>query len=449
MILIPTRGRPENIKRFGEAYRATKAILPVTLLLDADDPALTDYTTFAGELGWECYIGEESAGIVVLINEYFQKNSTLAWYGVLSDDVVPRTDNWDIMLRDRCLEGVIAWPDDKHAGALLATHAFLRGDLVRYLNFISYPKFYHGYVDLLWTLAAYMINSGAGYCKDVVVEHICDRPREYDKEKDKREYICVLPSYIDAIKQFQVSLYNLEKRSEEVLKEEEKYSVRAVLKEWEPKKILICIASGGSSSDTFNIYLQNTWASSGYPDIIYEQSPYIHWNRESCAEYALEKGYEYLMFFDNDMVFPLDIIKRLFSWQKDIVTTNYTTKERPARFMCIGFNGEAVATHEGSEGLERVWMAPTGTMLIHTDVFKKMPQPWFDTSRTHKLGEDYFFTNKCKGYDIEVYCDHTLTKEIGHEGKYIYTWKDAYATDNFCNDKFPDGIARKVVGTKV
>lgn len=220
------------------------------------------------------------------------------------------------------------------------------------------------------------------------------------------------------------------------------------MRKFDAEKILIAIASGGSSSDTFNIYLQNVWASSGFPNIIYEQSPYIHWNREACAEYAVKEGYEYLMFFDNDMVFPLDIIKRLWGHDVDIVTSNYVTKERPARFMSIGFDSKPVITGVECEGLEKVWMAPTGTMLIKTSVFGKLEKPWFDTSRVHKLGEDYYFTHKCRGAGVDVWVDHTLTKEIGHEGRYIYTWRDAFATDNFCNEKYPGGLAKKVVGMK-
>lgn len=218
------------------------------------------------------------------------------------------------------------------------------------------------------------------------------------------------------------------------------------MKELDPQKLLIAIASGGASSDIFNMYLMNTWVQTGFPKIIYKQSAYIDWNRESCVEYAIKEGYEYLMFFDNDMVFPLDIIKRLYAHDVDVVTTNYITKERPARFMCVDFEGKRVLTTEEKTGIEKVALAPTGTMLIKTKIFKDLPKPWFTTIRDAQYGEDYYFTNLCNRNGFGVYCDHDLSKEIGHEGKYIYTWKDAFAIDNFCNDKYPDKIAEKQIG---
>lgn len=440
MILMPTRGRPDNIKRFLAAYKSTNATLPVTLLCDADDECLEEYKAFSIPV----YIGDKRAGIVALVNEWFRKNRDLNWYALIADDVVPTTQTWDIILLSRCMKEVISWADDGQEGAMLATHCFIRGDLCRYFNFISYPKLYHGYVDLLWTLAAYMINAGMGYCGDVRLEHLNVEPKQFDRNADEKEYNAVLPLYVHAIKYFNIL------RKESGMADEVK-GTQMSLKEYDAKKILIAIASGGSSSDTFNIYLQNVWASSGNPNIIYEQSPYIHWNRESCAEHAVEKDYEYLMFFDNDMVFPLDIIHRLFVHDVDVVTSNYVTKERPSRFMAIDMEGKECYTSSDKDGLEKVWMAPTGTMLIKTEIFKKLEKPWFDTSRTHKLGEDYYFTNKCRNAGIDVYVDHTLSKEVGHEGKYIYTWRDTPVggcVDNFCNEKFPGGVAKKIVGTK-
>lgn len=442
MILIPTRGRPENIARFLQAYKETNATLPITLLCDADDSCLDEYRAF----GLAVYVGKRREGIVALINEWFHANPSLSWYAVMSDDVVPRTQTWDIILMDRCMREVISWPDDGIEGELLATHCFIRGDFVRYLNHISYDRLKHGFVDLLWTLAAYMLNAGRGYCGEVFVEHLCAEPKVFDREKDELEYNKVLPLYIHAVKFFS----KFRRESIMTTGVDEVKGTRMSLNEYDAKKLLIAIASGGSSSDTFNIYLQNVWAKSGFPNITYEQSPYVHWNRESCAEYAIEKGYEYMMFFDNDMVFPLDIIYRLFAYDVDVVTSNYVTKERPARFMAIDLEGGECLTTPEKEGLEKVWMAPTGTMLIRTSVFAKLPKPWFDTSRTHKMGEDYFFTHRCKEAGIDVWVDHTLTKEIGHEGKYIYTWRDTPAggcTDNFCNEKYPGGVVRKVVGT--
>lgn len=216
MILVPTRGRPENIKRLIDGYKATQASLPVTLLLDEDDPFLSDYWKLLQEApNWYGYVGIETGkGILALINEFFLKNRDLDWYGLLSDDVVPKTLSWDIALRDTCLEYDISWANDSFAkrggeGAMLACHPFISGRFCRFLNFISYPGFFHGYVDLLWTLAGYMISAAKGYRENVVIEHIQTDSKEYDKNKDRRAYIEILPSYIETVKDYKISKWRL------------------------------------------------------------------------------------------------------------------------------------------------------------------------------------------------------------------------------------------------
>lgn len=198
------------------------------------------------------------------------------------------------------------------------------------------------------------------------------------------------------------------------------------------KKILIGIPSGGSSQDTFNICLRNLenymHQRQYIVETIYQISPYIDWNREALAECAVERGYDYLFFLDNDMVFNSNILEELLKHDVDVVTTNYITKEeyQTPRFMCIDRENNNVPTTAEKEGLEQVYLAPTGTMLIKTSVFPKLEKMWFDTIRDNGIGEDFFFCLRCDDAGIPVYCDHTLSKQVGHRGAWTYTWQDAY-----------------------
>lgn len=200
-------------------------------------------------------------------------------------------------------------------------------------------------------------------------------------------------------------------------------------------KVLIAVPSGGSQKTVFTTYLMNLLLrerSRGLDvDLTQNIVPYIDWNRIALAEYAYKNKYSHMLFLDNDMVFPLDILERLLAHDVDVVTTNYVTKGIPARFMALGEDGEQVVTGGDSTGLEEVMLAPTGTMLIRVDVFRKIEKPWFGTNREKGIGEDYWFCVRCRERGIKVYVDHDLTKEVGHVGDYTYTWKDVYRTDSY------------------
>ena len=83
---------------------------------------------------------------------------------------------------------------------------------------------------------------------------------------------------------------------------------------------------------------------------------------------------------------------------------------------------------KGKTGLERVGSTGLGCMLIETQVFKNIEQPWFPItwvkdSRDYKIEDGNFF-EKVEAAGIEVWVDHDLSQEVFHVGKYHYGWKD-------------------------
>ena len=188
-------------------------------------------------------------------------------------------------------------------------------------------------------------------------------------------------------------------------------------------------------------------------DMVSNISPYICRNREGLAKVAVDEGYDYLMFFDNDMVFPESIIEEFMGHMErggvGVVTTNYVTKEIPARYMCVGDGGE-VKTGLESTGLEAVMYAPTGTMLIDVELLKRVRRPWFFVApkrseggelaeflaaeygwRHEHGGEDYWFCNQVRQMGEKVWCDHDMSKRVSHVGDYTYTFVDGMRKDNY------------------
>lgn len=251
-------------------------------------------------------------------------------------------------------------------------------------------------------------------------------------------------------------------------------------------KVFIGIPSGGSESTLFSTLLMGIWVKSNNPDnsnsnsnpeLTIEKvlSPYICRNRNDLVRMARAEGATHLMFMDNDMLLPEDVVSRLLGADKDVVCGNYVTKAVPARPMCIGFEGEYVYSTPKKEGLERVYKAPTGCMLIKMEVFDRVATPYFHvpprgedvysvggyalreggdgTLPVHPVhawyleqfdwniwknagGEDYWFTHNCARAGVEVWVDHDLSKSVSHMGSYPYSMLDAARTDNYTENRF-------------
>lgn len=167
-ILMPTKSRPQNVKRFFEAYKKTLAVEQVVLLIDDDDKYLPDYMN----LGTDFYFYLNKAdGIGGLMNLFYEDNPNESYYALIADDVLPETEHWDIILKHGCLEtGGITWGADGIQNEGLPTHPFINGNLVRKLGYIAHPKLKHCFIDNCWHIAAKII--GGGYYPNIKMTHM-------------------------------------------------------------------------------------------------------------------------------------------------------------------------------------------------------------------------------------------------------------------------------------
>lgn len=96
--------------------------------------------------------------------------------------------------------------------------------------------------------------------------------------------------------------------------------------------------------------------------------------RNDLVKVALEHKMDYVMFIDNDMVFPPDAMLRLLSHEKDIVGATYNKRVPPYETL-----GRLIGERPkpGETGLRQADMMPGGMMLIKTSVFEKMGWPWY------------------------------------------------------------------------
>lgn len=152
----------------------------------------------------------------------------------------------------------------------------------------------------------------------------------------------------------------------------------------------------------------------------------IHQARNQMAAAALGCGAKYLLFIDSDMQFPEDALERLMAHNVGVVGGMYP-KCTPPYYVCaanfVDENPKPLIDWEQGELLDSVDCVGTGFMLIKTDIFKRLPKPWFEfTQNKHgvEIGEDYSFCHRVK-QDLgeKIHLDTALW--IGHVHPTIYT----------------------------
>jgi len=160
--------------------------------------------------------------------------------------------------------------------------------------------------------------------------------------------------------------------------------------------------------------------------------------REKLVDAALADGCDYILFIDSDMRFPSDTIEILLSRNVPIVGVNAVTRRKPT--LPTALNLQIEKDEEGKiinhawhkidsrdkEGIEPCTAVGGGVVMIHKDVFKAIPKPWYDVGWGSKgiIGEDVHFCVKALDNGFQTYVDHSLSKHIGHIGTYEYRWED-------------------------
>ena len=156
------------------------------------------------------------------------------------------------------------------------------------------------------------------------------------------------------------------------------------------------------------------------PDMgfIFEQGPYVSFNREEVAARFMNGDGTHLFFVDSDMTFEPGILDTLIAHDKDIVGARYYRRQGkendPAVKTRFDLPGMSLPNH-----IYKNYATATGCMLIKRAVFEKIPRPWFSLGEIDRpVGEDIYFCKKAKEHKIEIFEDPTL--KVGHVGLKIY-----------------------------
>lgn len=151
--------------------------------------------------------------------------------------------------------------------------------------------------------------------------------------------------------------------------------------------------------------------------------------RNDLAKATVEAKADYLLMLDSDMVFPHDTLSRLSAQSHyPIVAAGAVTRKLPANPTAFFSTEKRLDVRKEHRKLVKVWRVGAAVMLIKREVFEKIPAPWFPwvwkEPEQMGQGEDWGFCEKLDAAGIPIMVDVELTREIGHVGTYIYTYKD-------------------------
>lgn len=169
LLVVPSRGRPQNIKRLWAEMQATcKGDTTLIVGLDEDDPALDLYPP-----GPEYEIRSGLRQVVAWVNELaVPLAKDYRFIGHVGDDNSFKTDGWDLHVKHALGNTLFAFGNDLYprTPGSLSCHIFCRSDVIRKLGYFGPPDFQHMYVDNIWY--AWGISTSITYLDETIIEHL-------------------------------------------------------------------------------------------------------------------------------------------------------------------------------------------------------------------------------------------------------------------------------------
>jgi hypothetical protein len=173
LVLVPSRGRPQNAARLQRAFADTDSLnAELLFVVDHDDPALDGYRDAGVRL--QIHHGCTGTGMVASLNAAAVHYADLyEFLGFMGDDHLPRTAGWDAHVLGALGtdEPRVVYGNDLLQGAALPTAAFMPSRVVRALGFMAPPCLRHLYADNFWLDLGRALD-GLRYLPDVIIEHI-------------------------------------------------------------------------------------------------------------------------------------------------------------------------------------------------------------------------------------------------------------------------------------
>lgn len=156
----------------------------------------------------------------------------------------------------------------------------------------------------------------------------------------------------------------------------------------------------------------------------------IHHARQVACDYALDKGFDYLVQLDDDATFPENLVQRLLFHDKDLVCA-LAYGRRPPHPVCAyslsPYDGIGGKPLEGIEhtGLKQVAVSGFHCSLMKTSVIKKLRDaginPYWDRTGPF-ISEDFAMCGNLRKAGVQIFVDTDLIS--GHLGTSVNVDED-------------------------
>jgi hypothetical protein len=169
LVIVPSRGRPQNVCRLLRAWEATGAVADFEVAVDDDDPTLERYL----RLPVHVTVGPRLGMVGTLNDRAVKAAEHHRCLGFAGDDHAPRTPGWDATITDE-LVGMgtgFVYGDDLIQGRLLPTAVCMTSDIVTALGYMVPPCLKHMYADNSWLDWGTAIDR-IHYLADIIIEHM-------------------------------------------------------------------------------------------------------------------------------------------------------------------------------------------------------------------------------------------------------------------------------------
>lgn len=175
LVIVPSRGRPDNIRELIEAWESTRTYAALLVVVDDDDETLPGYVEVMDSApDWSRLEITPRKRLGPTLNDYAMRNVELYdILGFMGDDHRPRTPQWDkrFAMAIAQMGGTgVAYGNDLIQGANIPTAVWLSSCIVETLGYMCPPDLTHLFLDNSWKAWGEGIHK-LSYLNDVVIEH--------------------------------------------------------------------------------------------------------------------------------------------------------------------------------------------------------------------------------------------------------------------------------------
>lgn len=167
VVIVPSRGRPENIRRLRDAWVEHTVKASLMVVVDADDPKLPEYEEIGPVL-----VNSAVQRLGPILNMVATRVAgSVGVIGFMGDDHLPRTYGWDVRLMASLARPGVAYGNDLVQGERLPTACMISASLIQTIGFMAPPRLLHLFLDDFWAELGRTVGNLA-YHPDVIVEHL-------------------------------------------------------------------------------------------------------------------------------------------------------------------------------------------------------------------------------------------------------------------------------------